>query len=152
MRWMASMPSWCFPNQLIKLGMLLIFFDEIPYGNNRPFQEIEDLSKFYHGKSLTVSSKARGMGLGTELIKQTNKNALDKGCSHVYIAATSVYSQGYLYVFCWALYCDLSFDSPSLHFTFHHMANSNFQVTESLRIWVYTTPGRQPSHSLFCIF
>ena len=33
------------------------------------------------------------------------------------------------------------------------MANSNFQVTESLRIWVYTTPGRQPlSHYLFCNF
>ena len=33
------------------------------------------------------------MGLGKELIKQTNKIALDKGCSHVYIAATSIYSQ-----------------------------------------------------------
>ena len=39
-------------------------------------------------------------------------------------------------------------------FTFCHMANSNFQVTESLRIWVYTTPGRQLSlsHYLFCNF
>ena len=34
------------------------------------------------------------MGLGKELIKRTNKIALDKGCSHVYIAATSIYSQG----------------------------------------------------------
>ena len=38
--------------------------------------------------------------------------------------------------------------------TFCHIANSKFQVTESLRIWVYTTPGRQPSlsHYLFCNF
>ena len=94
---MASMPSWCFPNQLIKLGMLFLFFDDVRYGNNFAFEEIENLTKLYHGKAVTVGSKARGMGLGKELIKQTNKIALDKGCSHVYIAATSIYSQGYTY-------------------------------------------------------
>ena len=85
MRWMASMPSWCFPYKLIKLGMLLLFFDELRYGNVYAFEDVENVTKFYHGKSLTVGSKARGMGLGKELIKQTNKIALEKGCSHVYI-------------------------------------------------------------------
>ena len=33
------------------------------------------------------------MGLGKELIKRTNKIALDKECSHVYLKATSIYSQ-----------------------------------------------------------
>ena len=33
------------------------------------------------------------MGLGKELIKRTNQIALDKGCSHVYICTTSLYSQ-----------------------------------------------------------
>ena len=35
---------------------------------------------------------------------------------------------------------------------FRHMANSNSQVTESLRIWVYTTPGRQPSLSHYYLY
>ena len=60
MRWMASMPSWCFPNQLIKLGMLMIFFDTVRYGNNYAYEDIGNVTKFYHGKSLTVGSKARG--------------------------------------------------------------------------------------------
>ena len=33
------------------------------------------------------------MGLGKELVKRTNKIALEKGCSHVYVQATSIYSQ-----------------------------------------------------------
>ena len=33
------------------------------------------------------------MGLGKELIKRTNQIALDHGCSHVYICASSIYSQ-----------------------------------------------------------
>ena len=93
LRWMGSMPSWCFPEKLIKLGQMLNFFESFRYGNKFAFEDIENVEKFYHGKSLTVGSKARGMGLGKELIKQTNKIALDKGCSHVYIAATSIYSQ-----------------------------------------------------------
>ena len=44
MRWMASMPSWCFPEKLIKLGMLLRFFDTFRYGNNFAFEDIEGFS------------------------------------------------------------------------------------------------------------
>ena len=42
---------------------------------------------------MTVGPKARGLGLGTELIKRTNAIAKEQGCSHVYICASSFYSQ-----------------------------------------------------------
>ena len=36
---------------------------------------------------------ARGLGLGTELILRTNAIAKEQDCSHVYICASSMYSQ-----------------------------------------------------------
>ena len=90
-RWMASMPSWCFPSQLIKFGRIWHFFDQVQNGKNYAFEDIENVTKIYHGKKLAVGSKARGMGLGKELIKRANKIGLEKGCSHVYIAATSIH-------------------------------------------------------------
>lgn len=92
-RWMASMPKWCFPKKLITLGLLMKHNDTLRYGNEYALQDLENCTKYYHGQSLTVTTKARGMGLGKELIKRTNQIALDKGCSHVYICATSLYSQ-----------------------------------------------------------
>merc|ERR1711935_306562 len=66
---------------------------EIRYKKEMAFEDIPKATKFYHGLSLTVSSKSRGLGLGKELIKRTNVIAKEKGCSHVYIAASSIYSQ-----------------------------------------------------------
>ena len=43
--------------------------------------------------SHSVSPKARGLGLGKELINRTMALAKEKECSHVYILATSIYSQ-----------------------------------------------------------
>ena len=93
--WLHSPHAGALPKQkLIKLGMTLKFLDSVKYGKSYAFQDLPQATKFYHGHSLTVARTARGMGLlGKELISRTMKMAQERGCSHVYILATSLYSQ-----------------------------------------------------------
>ena len=92
--WMAGLPSWLFPEKLIILGYTVRFLtDFIQYGKSEAFREIPLATKFYQGHSLTVIPKVRGMGLGKELILRSMKMAQDLQCSHIYILATSLYSQ-----------------------------------------------------------
>ena len=77
-------------------GMTLKFqLDSVKYGKSGAFQDLPQATKFYHGHSLTVARTARGMGLllvAKELISKTMKMAQERGCEHVYILATSLYS------------------------------------------------------------
>ena len=85
--------SWLFPKKF-KIGIdCLEFMEYGKYGKDMAFADVPNATKFYNGLSLTVGSKARGLGLGKELIERTNAIAKEKGCSHVYIVATSKYSQ-----------------------------------------------------------
>ena len=93
LRWMASLPAWCTPHKLITLGMTVRFLDEAKYGKQYAFSDVPEATKFYHGHSLSVSPKARGRGLGQNLLLRSMRLAQDRGCSHVYVMATSVYSQ-----------------------------------------------------------
>ncbi len=94
MKWMASMPAWLWPEKLRLLGMVMVKMDEqVNYGKPNSFKTLPEASKIYHGLSLTVSSKARGLGLGKEMIHRTMTMAKEMQCSHVYILATSIYSQ-----------------------------------------------------------
>ena len=93
LRWMASLPAACTPQKLITLGMTLKFLHSVRYGKSYAFQDLPQATKFYHGHSLTVARSARGLGLGKELISRTMKIAKERECSHVYILATSLYSQ-----------------------------------------------------------
>ena len=52
-RWMASMPKWCFPKKLITLGLLMKHNDTLRYGNEYALQDLENCTKYYHGQSLT---------------------------------------------------------------------------------------------------
>ena len=54
---MASMPKWCFPKKLITLGLLMKHNERLRYGNKYALQDIENCTKFYHGMSLTVTTK-----------------------------------------------------------------------------------------------
>ena len=91
---LRSFPKWMVPKKLYNVACLEHFFESnLRYGKDFAFQDTPDGIKFYHGLSLTVSSKARGMGIGKEMIERTNAMAKELGCSHVYIAASSIYSQ-----------------------------------------------------------
>ena len=41
-------------------------------GKDCAFEDVPNATKFYHGLSLTTSHKARGMGIGKELVMRTN--------------------------------------------------------------------------------
>ena len=51
--WMACMPKWCFPEKLITLGLLMKHNSQLRYGDKYGLEDIENCTKFYHGKSLT---------------------------------------------------------------------------------------------------
>ena len=53
LRWMASMPKWCFPKKLITIGLLMKHMDKLRYSNEFALKDIENCTKFYHGMSLT---------------------------------------------------------------------------------------------------
>ena len=89
----VSLFSWLLP-QKFKTGYdAQLFMEHAKYGQDTAFEDVPNATKFYNGLNLTVGSKARGLGLGKELIERTNAIAKEKGCSHVYIVATSKYSQ-----------------------------------------------------------
>lgn len=97
------LPKWIFPQKLIKVGMLAKFFiEEMQYGKELAFEKVPKATKFYLGHSLTISSEARGLGLGKELLKRSMDMARNLHCSHMYVLATSCYSQ--------AIFKKLNFD------------------------------------------
>ena len=67
--------------------------DVANFGKKHAFEDLPKATKIYMGETLTVSSEARGLGLGKELIRQTLDLAKNRDCSHVYIGASSLYSQ-----------------------------------------------------------
>ena len=89
----VSLFSWLLPQKLKTGYDALLFLEHAKYGQDTAFEDVPNAKKFYNGLNLTVGSKARGLGLGKELIERTNAIAKEKGCSHVYIVATSKYSQ-----------------------------------------------------------
>ena len=90
---MTSVPEYFIPKNFHALAMIEKFLDSMGYGKKSAFLDFPNATKIYSGQSVCVSPKARGLGLGKELIRCTNILAKDKGCSHVYILATSLYSQ-----------------------------------------------------------
>ena len=82
MGWMKSLPLWMVPKKFMIIACLEHFMNspECRYGKDLAFEDVPSATKFYHGLSLTVSSKARGMGLGKELIERTNVIGKEKGC------------------------------------------------------------------------
>ena len=69
------------------------FMDLIRYGKKYCFEDVPEATKVYVGMSLSVTSEGRGKGLGTELLKRSMAFAKTNGCTHMYILATSKYSQ-----------------------------------------------------------
>ena len=61
---------------------------------SRAFEQCEDNNgKIYFGLAVGVAKKARGRGLGAKLLKKSINHAKEQNCSHMYLIATSKYSQ-----------------------------------------------------------
>ena len=66
---------------------------DLNYGKPQAFEELKDADQIYFAANVCVSDKARGCGLGTELVKRGYDIAKKTGCGYTYIFATSMYSQ-----------------------------------------------------------
>ena len=92
--WMGNLPSFIpVPKKLIHLINLLQHFIDIRYSKSIAFEELKDTDMIYFANCVCVSSKARGLGLGTELVKRGYDIAKKAGCGYTYISASSKYSQ-----------------------------------------------------------
>ena len=92
-RWMANLPSWLVPKKVITLGYLMKFLDLVHYGKNFCIKEVQSATKIYLGQSVSVLPDGRGKGLGKELMTRSMDLAKNNGCTHMYILASSIYSQ-----------------------------------------------------------
>ena len=90
---LSYIPNMLLPGKMVKIKRLKDFFDIVRYDKKYALEDIPNVKKFYVGHSVSVSSKARGLGIGKELIRRTMTLAKEKGCAYVYILATGIYSQ-----------------------------------------------------------
>jgi len=92
--WIGSLPAFLpIPKKLIDVTNLIQQNIDLNYGKCNAFQELKDADKIYFAANVCVSDKARGFGLGTELVKRGYDIAKKSGCAYTYIIATSMYSQ-----------------------------------------------------------
>ena len=72
---------------------VLQHFIDLSYSKCNAFDELKDTDMIYFAAIVCVSSKARGLGLGTELVKRGYDIAKKPACGYTYILASSMYSQ-----------------------------------------------------------
>ena len=69
--WIAKLPKFLnLPHILTFSSNMGTFLENLPYGKQCMFDELEDAKVIYYCMPLSVGSEARGKGLGTELIKR----------------------------------------------------------------------------------
>ena len=92
--WIGSLPAFLpIPKKLIDMSNVIQHLIDLNYGKNEAFEELKDIDKIYFAANVCVSNKARGCGLGTELVKRGYEIAKNEGCGYTYILASSLYSQ-----------------------------------------------------------
>lgn len=92
--WIGSLPSFLpIPKKLIDMTNLIQHFIDLSYSKCNAFSELKDTDRIYFAANVCVSDKARGCGLGTELVKRGYDIAKKAGCGYTYILASSIYSQ-----------------------------------------------------------
>ena len=92
--WIGNLPSFIpVPKKLIDMTNLLQHWLDLKYSKCNAFEELKDTDMIYFAANVCVSSKARGLGLGTELVKRGYEIAKNSGCGYTYILASSIYSQ-----------------------------------------------------------
>ena len=92
--WIGNLPSFIpIPKKLIDMTNVIQHFNDLKYSKCNAFDDLKDTDMIYFAANVCVSSKARGLGLGTELIKRGYEIAKKAGCGYTYILASSIYSQ-----------------------------------------------------------
>ena len=92
--WIGNLPSFIpIPKKLIDMTNVIQHFNDLKYSKCNAFEDLKDTDMIYFAANVCVSSKARGLGLGTELIKRGYEIAKNAGCGYTYILASSIYSQ-----------------------------------------------------------
>ena len=92
--WIGSLPAFIpIPKKLIDMTNLIQHTMDLNYGKVKAFEELKDADKIYFAANVCVSDKARGLGLGTELVRRGYDIAKKAECAYTYILASSMYSQ-----------------------------------------------------------
>ena len=92
--WIGNLPSFIpIPKKLIDMTNVIQHFIDLSYSKCKAFEELKDTDMIYFAANVCVSGKARGMRLGTELVKRGYELAKKAGCGYTYILASSIYSQ-----------------------------------------------------------
>ena len=69
--WVAKLPAFLhLPHFLVYFGNLGPHVERLRFGHQYMFQDLEDANMIYLAILLSVSSEARGKGLGTELMRR----------------------------------------------------------------------------------
>ena len=92
--WIRNLPSCLpIPKKLIDTLNLVQLMRDLRYGKQYAFEELVDTNMIYIALKVCVSPKARGLGLGSELIRRGYEMAKSTGCGYTYVLASSLYSQ-----------------------------------------------------------
>jgi len=92
--WIAKLPTFLkLPHIMTWASNIGTFFENLPYGKQYMFDELEEGKVIYYCMILSVGSEARGKGLGTEMIKRGYSLAKKAGCDYTYSAASSSFTQ-----------------------------------------------------------
>lgn len=96
--WILGIPSWIpMPKKLFSMLNSIKLVQDLNYGKNAAFEDLEDAERIEFSQCICVASKARGLGLGSELIKRGLAIAKEHGCQYTYQMATNIYSQNIMH-------------------------------------------------------
>ena len=122
------------PKKFIDVINIVKQFSDLKYGKTNAFDDLKDAEKIYFATNVCVSSKGRGLGLGSELVRRGYIIAKENGCDYTYTLASSVYSQnifhklGSCIVLNQARYKDFKFDRRGRHFLVDPQEHKVIQV------------------------
>jgi len=133
--WIKNLPSF-FPlsKKLIDIINLVQLMKDLRYGKQHAFEDLIDTDRIYIATKVCVSAKARGLGLGTELVKRGYDLARRNGCGYTYVLASSIYSQrifhklGQCRVLHEVSYDDYKYDKKGRPFLFDPQEHKTLQV------------------------
>ena len=92
--WIGNLPACLpIPKKIIAMLNVMQHLVDLNYSKSQAFAELKDAKRIYFCATVCVSDKARGMGLGTELVKRGYDIAVRTGCDYTYSLASSIYSQ-----------------------------------------------------------
>ena len=93
-QWMLRMPPFLFPTKIWKMLQVIKFIEDLGYSYINGFDQcVDNNGKIYFCLALGVGREGRGLGLGSQMFRQSIEHAKEQGCSHMYVLATGKVSQ-----------------------------------------------------------